>query len=353
VRAIVARALRDHSVPAAAEYLRKEIAAKENELLDPNLSASVRAIVTKRLEDARKEFDAASVGMSFWQLSQIVAQDGAAREILSPEHGEKHDAEGWSQSDWETNNKSVSEHMEALIGRELDGTKRTRISLESAGLVEVAYPGLENIGAPGDFLGILPRARIRDSVEESWQSIVSSLLDTVRSDRAVAWSEESARRKWQEESTLYARWSTRDRAGWGPAIAFVGDPTRVLARRATRLWFVTMFLRAAGCSDDEADQYAPRLLRAVFDALRSAGERELLPWVRAQERQVARDVSQAGIQLLMDLLAFRTPRALHRCPDTDTSGHVAFMAMLRSKGVGDGFRRWEEKILIRIRGGVE
>jgi hypothetical protein len=318
VRAIVARALRDHSAPATADYWRKEIAAQEKELIAPKLSPSVRPIVMKRLEDAKKELDAAIVGMSFRQLAQIVAQDGAVKEILSLEHGEKHNLKGWGQSDWESNAKSVSEHAEALIGRELDGTNRTRISLESAGLVEVAYPSLDRVDAPGDFLGILPRADIRESVEESWHAIVSALLDTVRSDRAVNWSEESPERKWQDDSPLYARWSTRDRGGWGPAIAFVGDPTRVLARRATRLWFATMVLRAIGCSEHEGDEYAPLLLQAAFDALRCAGENGLLPWLRTEERQINRDASQFGIQLLMDRLAFRTPDTLYRCPDTDT-----------------------------------
>src|SRR4030095_14970966 len=142
------------------------------------------------------------------------------------------------------------------MGRELDGAKRTRISLESAGLVEVTYPGLENVAAPVDFLGVLPRAEIRERIEGLWQDIVSCLLDTVRSDRAVNWSGDSPERKWQEDSPLYARWSTKEKGGWGPAIAFVGDPTRVLARRATRLWFATMVLRATGCDDDEADEYA-------------------------------------------------------------------------------------------------
>jgi hypothetical protein len=346
VRAIVARALRDHSAPDAEDYWRKEIAAQEKELLDPKLSSSVRPIVTKRLEDARKELEVASVGMSFGQLAQIVAQDGAAQEILSPEHGEKHNPERWGQSDWDANKKSVSEHAEALTGRELDGTKRTRISLESAGLVEVAYPGLNRVAAPRDWLGVLPRAEIRECLEGAWQDIVSCLLDTVRSDRAVDWSEGSPERTWREESPLLARWSTRERGGWGHAIPFVGDSTRVLARRATRLWFATMILRAAGCSDDEADVQAPRLLLTAFDALRRAGERGALPWLRTKEHhEVAHDVSQPGIQLLMDRLAFRTPGTLYRCPGTNTLWPRSILGYAPIKGCHGGLDRvTQEKV---------
>lgn len=316
IRSALARVLRENSTPELADYLRKEVRRLEKELSGP-LPEPVRVTVQKQLDGVLTQLQAATVGLPFQQLAQLFAQASTARQLLDPDEGEKHRADRWTQRDWEANARTVAAHAEALIARELDGAKRTQVSLESMGLVEIVYPGLESTQPAASLLGLLPSQSVRTALTSVWPDLVVLVLDTLRSDRSVGWSEETAARKWQGESPLYALWSTRDRQGWS-ARAFVGDPRIPLHRRSLRLWFTRAVLVRAGFSEEEAEDYAPRVLQHVFDQLVDMANQGEFKWLRCEERQIGVGSSQTGIQLLMDRLAFRTPAALYRCPDTDT-----------------------------------
>jgi Lhr-like helicase len=317
IRSALAGVLRANSTPELADWLEKDVTRLEKELQKDSLPQSVRVTVHKELGHRRGQLQAATVGLPFEQLAQLFAQNSAARQLLDPDLGEKHRADRWTQRDWEANERAVSGHAEALIAGELDGPKRSQVSLESMGLVEIAYPGLESTQPPTSMLGLLPSEPVRKALMSVWTDFVALLLDTLRSDRTIGWSEETPAREWQGESPLYALWSTRDQHGWS-ARAFVGDPRIPLHRRSLRLWFTRAVLTRAGCSEGEAEECAPGVLRHVFDQLVDMANQGEFNWLRCEERQIAVGSSQTGIQLLMDRLAFRTPAALHRCLDTDT-----------------------------------
>ncbi len=126
-------------------------------------------------------------------------------------------------------------HGEALLAEELDKPLRTAISVEAAGLVELVYPGLSELSIPGTFNGA-PTDEVRARLEGVWPDFLASLLDTLRADRAVAWSKDEPGRTWNDESPLYARWSTRSKNSWS-ARRFIGDDTRRRDTLQQRLWF--------------------------------------------------------------------------------------------------------------------
>src|SRR5262249_14128071 len=146
--------------------------------------------------------------------------------------------------------------------------------------------------------------KVRESMEGVWSAFLGAVLDSMRTERCLGWSEETADRTWEGESPLWARWATRDRAGWG-AIAFVGDLSRPVLRRQNRLRFARAVLLRAGCGESEAEALAPVTLVAAFDQLlRRAGDLQGSWWVAAKEaHQVAQEVTRPAIQVLLDRLA--------------------------------------------------
>jgi DEAD/DEAH box helicase domain-containing protein len=146
-----------------------------------------------------------------------------------------------------------------------------------------------------------------------WGSVLSSLLDTVRSDRAVDWSEPTEGRTWNDKSPLYGRWSTRSKNGW-TARRFIGDESRRPPQ--LRIWFVRQILSAARCSE----QLDRPLLESAFNQLFELAADRTLDWLRTEkDHQVGRDKgSDKAIQILLDRLYFRPPNKLYRCPATGT-----------------------------------
>jgi len=340
VRSALSRILGGLPLAESLAYYRREVERYEADLVDPTLTGASHVAVQRKLNDARKDLQAAESGISFVDLAELFGKDPIIREILHPEQGDAHRADQWKESTWNENARAVSGHAQALIARELDSGSRTRISLESLGLAEVCYPGLSRFTAPDTLLGVLPQQAIRTGMADIWPDLVAALLDTLRGARCLAWSEETAGRTWEGESPLWARWTARDRGGWN-AVAFVGDISRPLARRQNRLRFARDVLRRLGCSDGQADELAPVMLHAVFDQLaaRAAAPDNQLSWLAAKDaHQLSHDATSVAIQLRLDQLAVRPPRQLFLCPDTGTLWCRSVLGHAPLRGCSGGLR---------------
>jgi DEAD/DEAH box helicase domain-containing protein len=296
-------------------YFEAEIARHKANLSDEGKRNMWPTIERKLVED-ETNLVIARHGFPFREFASHLGRDSAMAEILDPDLGDKHQSQDWKEAIWEENKKKVGQHAEALIARELDGPSRRRISLEAIGLLEVCYLGLGDLGAPAEILGVIPDDTKRQHLDAHWPQILAALLDTVRADRAVNWSQQTEGRKWQGESPLWDKWIARERGGWS-ATAFVGSTSRPLHRRQTRLVFARSILLALGCSERDAESEAPTLLRSAFGQLQTlAADRN--SWLESRTLQVAPDSEQPVIRIILDRLAFREPETLFRCPDTGT-----------------------------------
>ena len=176
----------------------------------------------------------------------------ASPRFLTVAPRETHKANDWKQLTWKDNCKQVKQRAEALVATELNRPLPTQVSLESIGLVEVAYPGIEQVPTPAEIFGILPTNESRQRLKKTWPQYLAALLDTLRLDGAVGWSEDDPndRHKWEDDSPLHNRWAARDGSGLGrnpgsPAVRTVncagglrrGFSRRpaALTRRSTRL----------------------------------------------------------------------------------------------------------------------
>jgi DEAD/DEAH box helicase domain-containing protein len=301
--------------PPSEEYVRLQVSRYEEDLSRTELPQQDRDEARRRLESLKLQGRMAEVGIPFDDFAQALSSDTRIQELLDRESGEKHSAP-WRQSDWVDNKTLVARRAQALIARALDNPVRKVISTEAAGLVEVVYPGVESLSMPADFSGRLPTELLRQELTLAWPAIVASLLDSIRADRAVDWSQDSDKRQWDGESPLFGRWMCRSKSGW-KARRFVGDPTRRRESLQLRLWFALMVLKSAGCPQTLEESLPADLLSAVFDQL-YAGAGSHFPWLRSEPHEVDKGQAEPAIQILFDQLSLRVPQSIYRCPDTAT-----------------------------------
>jgi len=312
IRSAIANTLAAQKMSSVA-YLRRQVERYEADAADLSLPQVDRDAAKRRAADLKNQVSTAAFGVPFTDFARALADSPHISEILDRELSEKH-AE-WRQEWWKENRDSVAAHTEALVAQELDSPLRTAVSTEAAGLLELVYPGLENFPLPASFEERLPNDEIRKRFATVWPVILAALLDSLRADRAVDWSKEQPGRKWNEESPLYERWSTRSKNGW-TARRFIGDDDadRRRDKLQLRLWFAKTVLTAAQCPE----YLSSALLEAAFNQLYEGASTKQLPWLRCELHEVARGESDQSIQILLDQLRLRAPVQLYRCPSTGT-----------------------------------
>ena len=308
IRSAIAKTLATYKPPSSA-YMNRQIERYEADAVDLSLSRADRDEASRKVADLRNQLSTAASGIPFTEFARSFAEMDQISELLDRDLAEKH-AE-WRQQLWKENRQSVASHAESLIAQEMDNPLRTAISTEAVGLLELVYPGLADLLLPPSFAGQLPNDDIRNRLAGAWPDILAALLDTLRADRAVDWSKEEAGRKWNGESPLYGRWSTRSENGW-TARRFIGDDSRDPLQ--LRLWFAKTLLAAANCPE----VLPRRLLEAAFDQLYEGAEKQQLPWLKCERHEVSRTESDRAIQILLDRLRLRSPDKLYRCPGTGT-----------------------------------
>ncbi|MFA5156987.1 MAG: DEAD/DEAH box helicase [Candidatus Omnitrophota bacterium] len=314
VRAAMARSVQELTSADTTDYLIGEVDRLEKQLRDIRLSPELKLHLGAELRDKQVKLQRSKVGTSFAEYAMLVAQRPEISQILDRDTAERHDAEKYGQSDWKKNREEVRAHIEGLIANELEPPIKKRASVESVGLIEIVYPGIENLSIPPRLEEKLP-SNVRQKISETWPNFVVLLLDTVRGDGCVAWSKDTAGRMWLGESPLLGRWLTRSRRGWG-ATAFVGATQQQFRRT-----FVSQVLKEAGCDGDQLEVLSAEVLYAVFDQLfqLAGGAVQGIAWLKKEDHhQTGHEEDDKAIQILLDRLSVRAPTQLYRCEATGT-----------------------------------
>jgi hypothetical protein len=205
------------------------------------------------------------------------------------------------------------QHAEALIARELLRPRKKEALLESIGLIEIVYPGVAGMGVPAQLEVDLSR-ELRNAIRPIWPYVVALVLDTVRADGCLDWTDDSQEgRKWLDESPLQGRWLTQQQTGWN-ARALVGRTPRQFRRQ-----FVANVLRSAGSSETTAERLSEVALEALFGQLCEQAQNGPLHWLRFnRDHQVSETTAVPALQISMDGLSVRKPMRLFRCETTGT-----------------------------------
>ena len=313
IRAAIANVVRE-TQPPTVDYVKRQIRRCEEDMEDPSLPSQDRQQARDKRDEWSETLTYSTLGIPTVTFANAVSKDMRIGELLERQSAEKHQQK-WRQQDWKDNRQTVIDHIEGLVATELDNPLRTASSVEAAGMVEIVYPGVETLQLPISFKSEI--ANNTEAVERlslAWPDFIAALLDTVRADRAVAWSAPSERRTWDGESPLYERWMTRTKNGWS-ARRFVGGDDRKEDQLQMRVWFAQRVLRAAGADGS----LAVKMLEAAFDQLYTASQTRQWSWLKAETaHEVSEGLTDRAFQLVFDRLRLRTPRALYRCPDTGT-----------------------------------
>ncbi|HJT56130.1 MAG TPA: DEAD/DEAH box helicase [Ktedonobacteraceae bacterium] len=316
VRAAIVQCLRDFPVvdEAVIEDYREEIKLLETELARGNLTQAQQQRKQRQLNERRQELTGAQVGGAMKDWIDMLGKVILVQELIDMETTSKHEmtswlenAEGW----WSDNAKRVRERLKMLLANEFARPTRRQNSLETLGLAEVTYPGLDTLAAPNEFLGRLPTEITRESIKGCWHAFLAALCDTLRTDGVITLGSEDEDESYQY-SHLLGRWSVEDaeQSSQGKRLMrFVGAEARQLRRR-----FAAEVLRKCGLSEMDAQDYAVIMLREAFHQLqRSAGG--LLPWLETQQQSTSIGMAWA-IRLKFTELGLRQPMVLYRSPTT-------------------------------------
>ena len=330
VRAAMARCVDQLPTQGITGYLSSDVKRIEKQLesLADSKDTVLKLTLERELEEKRAKLQQSKTGTSFTNYAALVAKRSEILQILDRDTAEQHSSKGYGQSDWKKNADKVQEHIEAIIAGELGQALKKRVSVESVGLLEIIYPGIEKLDVPPIIEEVLPR-EARQKISEIWPDFVALLLDTVRQDGCIDWSQEMPSRKWLGENPLAGLWMTRIRDGWG-ARRFVG-----ITRGQLRRTFAENVLRAAGCVEEDLDVLGEEVLYGVFDQLfqlAGNGSSQLIWLEREASHQTGHEEDDKAIRILMDRLSVRVPAELYRCETTGTVWNHSALGWVPIKG---------------------
>lgn len=312
VRAAMARCAGGLTSSDTSAYLAGEIDRLTRQLAGGVLEQGLRRLLEQELVNTREKLERSKAGTPFVDFAALVGERDEMAELLHRELAEKHNAKSFGEKEWNDNKNAVKKRAEALVAKELQRPLKRQTSVESTGMIEVVYPGIQLLDVPPILEERLP-SKLRQSISQAWTSILTLLLDTVRADGCVDWSKDNDGRKWLDESPLQGRWLTRTRAGWG-ARAFVGATISQVRRQ-----FIQNVLCAAGVSREHSETLSEDLLCAAFDQLRNNAQQTGFSWLRTNDyHQTGPEEADKAIQILFDHLCVRSPSSLFWCEATGT-----------------------------------
>jgi hypothetical protein len=294
--------------PAVVAYHEQEVQQKRASLAD-TAKPALRATFERALRDAERELAQARAGTPLDVLTGAMAQQPLASELWEPDWAVSHEPDAWRERPddcWResgrVNGDSLCRHMALEIAQPV----RAWPSLESLGLLDVAYPGLEALRLPGSIEGVLPRRA--EELAAAWPTVVALLCDTVRGSGAVTLGNEERDAAYPFGGARIGRWMTAESAE-KDQVRFVGRDDDQL-----RLQFAATVLSACGLQDEVLRKTAVLLLQAAFHQLLELAHAGQVGWL---EHRLESGV--AGFRIKAEALCLRRPTTLWR---SARKGHI-------------------------------
>jgi len=316
IRSAMVQCLRESPVVDAAllEELQDEITHLDQQLAQNTLSLPLRQHKTRQIEQARQQLTEYSVGGSLDHWMQAMTNIPMIAQLIDSETSAQDMADDWLQHPeqfWNDHILHVQHQLKSLLAREFARPTQQQISLETLGLVEVTYPGLENLTLPAHFEGTLPTRAARERLRTYWVPFLASLCDTLRTDGVITLGSDEEDKTYQF-AVLIGRWSAEDKELKFRSQRFIGATTKHRRRR-----FTAEIARKCDIPEGEIDRFAQQLLKAAFQQLQSNAGKNLA-WLETAQRYSEHGPTQA-IRIKFPALGLRRPQALYRNP---TTGHV-------------------------------
>lgn len=301
-----------------AEDYRQDITRIEGELARPNLSPVRRQSLQRSLDDARESLRGLQSGGSVRQWSEQLQASPIIAEIIDLESAAEHDPKETNrQQRWQTNAERVHASLVSLLGREIARRPTwPQPGLETLGLAEVVYPGIESLTPPPQVLGTV-NLETAEELRQSWASYVASILDSLRNQGCVTLGRERDDDDYKFGGALIGKYfSARDnfRRTMLSLIGVQFDGPQASRRNA----FTRDYLIQCGMSREVAVQRSAEIMEHVFDQLLSGARGGTFVWleVEASSQTNGGDHVVPSMRLRFPLLGLRVPAVLYRCQIT-------------------------------------
>jgi len=240
-------------------------------------------------------------------------------QILNKELGVIHEAKTWNQSIWYENVRAVQGDfaignqgdLHGMLAQEF-AVRSDRRSLETLGLLEIHYPGIENLVIPANLEGALPNANLREALGKAWPVFLAVMCDTMRWDGAITLGDDKLDEDFDTRFKPPGNWLSLERKGFQLAQFISPNKNR-------RFLFAKAILGQMypdiQNNDAALDSLARSVLNAAFAqllALANNGSAILEHTSREDDNKEKVD----GIRLKFNYLALARPGMVYRCTRT-------------------------------------
>ncbi len=270
-----------------------------------------RRLAEQELAQCRSDLVATSEGgqMRFW--SDQIKDHPLTAQFFDREKGQFQTASDWNQEAWERNRATVRQRVDAILAREFAVPVPSILNLETTGLAEVVFPGLEGLPLPDRLAGLLPNAEVVSTLSDAWSGVLAGLCDTARMNRCVTLGSDEL----DLTASYFPVGAWMSLATAAPSLAsFL--PAKPTPTRRTR--FAEAVLRAAGSGSEVASSLATELLADAFHQLLTCATDRSLRWLEPGDRQGKGGTVVPAFRIRFFELGLRVPGEVFRCERTGT-----------------------------------
>jgi DEAD/DEAH box helicase domain-containing protein len=290
--------------------LMKEITNMEGSLA--TLPAAFRSAGESALAEKRKEVASAETGrnMVAWaermknrvEIAQFFARSQAGKQTTVLKEPETWPMR-WNGF-WEGNRRAVAAGTDVLLAREF--LLHRPHSMETLGLAEVVYPGLEHCAMP--LLDQLRRDE-QDQLMPEWPKVLAFFCDLLRDRGYITFNEDPKGDQPGDADILrfpIGRWFSFD--GTGYRVEPIWKPE---SPGNARTRFLNDVMELLGVDEPRQSRLLPLFLNAVFNSLLTGARESRLPFLQHKTLPV-RSGSADVLRLNFSELYLRKPQMLFR-----------------------------------------
>ena len=271
------------------------------------------------------DFEAVSVG----KLCELSPRDSLAKnksvklylqQIFNKHKGEEHQATQWSQAIWHDNERAVQGNrakdqegdLFGMLAQEFAVVSSKR-SMETLGLLEVRYPGVELLTIPTALEGQLPTAALRHALAQAWPEFMAIMCDTMRWDGAITLGSDELDSDFETQFKPPGNWLSMEKEGF-KLIAFV--PKEKNRRLHFTKAIISQLHPVIPANEQALDALARLVMMAAFDQLLSHAQNNDAGIFESSNKETEDGASVQAIRLLLENLEVARPRHLYRCRKT-------------------------------------
>ena len=328
-RAALSRELENSNVDKdQVIYIENELLKDLKQLDDLDLAPSVRSLIERKVQESKTLLNQVKSGKTIKDWCEKLNSSVILKQLMGSNFCDKDQPENWytkTQLQWDENSKECRSNLIKRVKQELARPARKRNSLETLGLAEIVYPGLESLSPPEELMQFIFLTKSLEGLRKNWTALIAMLCDDLRSKGCISLGSESEDEEYEFGAYLVGNWCSMDKSNIYTGLQpFVG----ATPRQQRRKFIASILQEKCFMSPTESEIAAKKVLETAFHQLlaeagwnsklnQSTGK--ALMWIERSEQQLL--VEEGGgtinaIRLRLNEMALRNPEQLFECSTT-------------------------------------